>query len=65
MADDGACRDLVDALSASAVNKATVDENDVLHGSNPPSFNDAVYIGGTRFRTVQRALSFWPECVGV
>ena len=48
MADDGACRDLVDALSASAVNKATVDENDVLHGSKPPSFNDAVYIGGTR-----------------
>src|SRR5580704_14031745 len=41
-------QDLVDALPASAVNKATVDENDVLHGSKPPSFNDAGYIGGTR-----------------
>src|SRR5207244_10613976 len=60
-------QDLVDALPASAVNKATVDENDVLHGSIPPSFDDAdaEYIGGTRFRTVQRALSVLPECVGV
>src|SRR5712692_5995135 len=45
-------QDLVDALPASAVNKATVDENDVLHGSKPPSFNDAVYIGGTGSRAV-------------
>src|ERR1700687_3783286 len=30
-------QDLVDALPASAVHKATVDENDVLHGSIPPS----------------------------
>ncbi len=37
-------------------------ESDVLHGSKPPSFDDAAYIGGTRFRTVQRALSVWPEC---
>src|SRR5713101_3860648 len=58
-------QDLVDALPASAIHKATMDENDVLHGSIPPSFNDAEYIGGTRFRTVQRALSDWPECVGV
>src|SRR6266478_7694637 len=41
-------QDLVDALPASAVHKATVDENDVFHGSIPPFFNDAVYIGGTR-----------------
>src|SRR6266550_6110088 len=27
-------------------------------------FDDAGYIVGTRFRTVQRALSVWPECVG-
>ena len=25
---------------------------------------DAAYIGGTRFRTAQRAMSVWPECVG-
>jgi hypothetical protein len=42
-----------------------MDENDVLHGSIPPSFDEAEYIGGTRFRTAQRALSVWPECVGV
>src|SRR5689334_6125700 len=35
-------QDLVDALPASAIHKATVDENNVLHGSIPPSFNDAV-----------------------
>src|SRR6266700_505353 len=43
-------QDLVDALPASAIHKATMDENDVLHGSIPPSFDDAAYIGGTRFR---------------
>src|ERR1700687_2991393 len=41
-------QDLVDALPASAVNKAPMDENDVLHGLKPPSFNDAVYLGGNR-----------------
>src|SRR5258707_9732023 len=41
-------QDLVDALPASAIHKATVDENDVLHGSIPPSFDDAAYIGGGR-----------------
>src|ERR1700682_2899286 len=57
-------QDFVDALPASAIHKATMDENDVLHGSIPPSSSDAD-IGGTRFGTVQRALSVWPECVGV
>src|SRR2546422_9886086 len=47
-----ALQDLVDALPASAIHKATMDENDVLHGSIPPSFNDAAYIGGTRFLTL-------------
>src|ERR1700736_2239604 len=42
-------QDLVDVLPASAIHKTTVDENDVLHGSIPPSFDDAEYIGGTRF----------------
>src|SRR5438132_14007143 len=57
-------QDLVDALPASAIHKATMDENDVLHGSIPPSFGDAAYIGGTRFRTVQQALSVWLEFCG-
>src|SRR5258708_27449056 len=43
-------QDLVHALPASAIHKATMDENDVLHGSIPPSFDDAAYIGGTPFR---------------
>jgi hypothetical protein len=42
-----------------------MDENDILQGSIPPSFDDAAYIGGTRFRTARRALSVWPERVGV
>src|ERR1700740_1713302 len=58
-------QDLVDALPASAIHKATMDENDVLHDSIPPSVDDAAYIGETRFRTVQRALSIGPECGGV
>src|SRR2546428_6676270 len=41
-----ALQDLVDALPASAIHKATMDENDVLHGSIPPSFDGAAYIGG-------------------
>src|SRR5579862_1408014 len=57
-------QDLVHALPAGAIHKATMDENDVLHGSITPSFDDAAYIGGTRFRTAQRAMSVWPECVG-
>src|SRR5258708_29090220 len=51
-------QDLVDALPASAVNKATVDENDVLHGSKPPSFNDGEYIGGPRPRPRDAAKLF-------
>src|SRR4029077_6652469 len=47
-------QDLVDPLPASAVNKATMDENDVLHGSKPPSFNDSVYIGGDALWPGQR-----------
>jgi len=39
-------QDLVDALPASAIHKATMDENDVLHDPIPLSFDDAVYIGG-------------------
>src|SRR5207247_11262658 len=38
---------LVDALPASAVNKATMDYNDVLHPLIPPCLNDAIPIGGT------------------
>src|SRR5260370_40287698 len=52
-------QDLVDALPASAVNKATMDENDVLHGSIPPSFDDAAYIGGARFGPRHRGQPFW------
>src|SRR5256885_4941817 len=52
-------QDLVDALPASAIHKATMDENDVLHGSIPPSFSDAVYIGGTRFGPCNGAQAFW------
>src|ERR1700722_866501 len=48
---------LVDALPARAVHKATVDENDVLHGSTPPSFNDASNIAGTRLSDRAKALS--------
>src|SRR5258705_13591987 len=58
-------QDLVDALPASAIHKATMDENDVLHGSIPPSFDDAAYIGGTPFRAAQRALRVLSEFVGV
>src|SRR2546422_3000252 len=54
-------QDLVDALPASAVHKATVDENDVLHGSIPPSFNDASNIGGTRLGPCNRPRAFWPQ----
>src|SRR5437016_13416900 len=32
-------QDLVDALPASPIHKATVDENDLLHASTPPSFD--------------------------
>src|SRR5713101_5153467 len=47
-------QDLVDALPASAVHEATVDENDVLHGSIPPSLNDASNIGGTHLGACNR-----------
>src|SRR2546428_13033662 len=58
-------QDLVDALPASAIHKATMDENDVLHGSIPPSFDDAAYIGGDTFwdpRTGPHALG--QNCAG-
>src|SRR5580700_5246169 len=58
-------QDFVDALPASAVHKATVDENDVLHGSIPPSFNDVRNIGGTHLRPCNRFRSFGPERGGV
>src|ERR1700676_1491673 len=38
-------QDLVDALPASAVNKATVDENDVLHDLPPLVIDTAVFFG--------------------
>src|SRR5258705_10851083 len=57
-------QDLVDALPASAIHKATMDENDVLHGSIPPSFDDAAYIGGTPFSTAERAPRGWAPSVG-
>src|SRR5258705_3778704 len=47
-------QDLVDALPASAIHKATMDENNVLHGSIPPSFDDAACVGGTRLGTCNR-----------
>src|SRR5260370_16135176 len=53
-------QDLVDALPASAVNKATMDENDVLHGSIPPSFDDAAYIGGARLGPGHGPSAFGP-----
>src|SRR6266478_2126380 len=54
-------QDLVDALPASAIHKATMDENDVLHGSIPPSLKDPVYIGGTRLGPCNGPRA-WPEC---
>src|SRR5207245_9460445 len=48
-------QDLVDALPASAVHKATVDENDVLHGSIHPSFHEAMDNGGTPLGPWNRA----------
>src|SRR2546430_9661557 len=57
-------QDLVDALPASAIHKATMDENDVLHGSIPPSFSDAVYIGGTRLGPCNGAQTFCPGVSG-
>src|SRR5260370_21390531 len=51
-------QDLVDALPASAIHKATMDENDVLHGSIPPSFYDSAYIGGPAFGPCDRPRPF-------
>src|ERR1700746_216949 len=58
-------QDIVDALPASAVHKATVDENDVLHGSIPPYLNDVSNIGGTLLGPCNRPRVFGPERVGV
>src|SRR6266850_329343 len=38
-------QDFVDALPAGAVHKATMDENNVIHGSSPPLFDISAYIG--------------------
>src|SRR5467141_1329042 len=54
-------QDLVDALPASAIHKATMDENDVLHGSTPPSFDDAAYIGGLAFGPCNWPWAFGPN----
>src|SRR6202171_4390790 len=55
-------QDLVDALPASAIHKATMDENDVLHGSIPPSFDDAEYIGGARLSGLALGPRGWAGC---
>src|SRR6266403_1286039 len=41
-------QDFVDALPAGAIHKATMDENDVIHGSSPPLFDMSAYIGRSR-----------------